>query len=103
MPRSPLLAIVVADGDGVPAALAAIAHGVPPGSEPLVIAADGGAAKALAAGLRPTLVLGDGDSLAPVVRDELERAGVPVELVPPEKDESDTELCIAAALARGAR
>ena len=96
-------AIVIADGDAVPAALAAIRVELAGGPQPpLAIAADGGAAKALGAGLRPDLVLGDGDSLAPAVRDALVRSGVELRLVPPEKDESDTELCLAAAIARGA-
>lgn len=97
-------AIVIADGDAVPAALAAIrAELAGDPLPPLAIAADGGAAKALAAGLRPDLVLGDGDSLAPAVRDALVRSGVELRLVAPEKDESDTELCLTAAIARGAR
>ena len=68
----------------------------------LVIAADGGALKAVHLGLRPDVVVGDGDSL-PIDRAEVLRAaGVEVIVHPAEKDESDTELAIGEALARGA-
>jgi thiamine pyrophosphokinase len=68
-----------------------------------VIAADGGARQALEAGVRPDLVVGDGDSLSPDAMARLRAAGVPMELVSPDKDQSDTELCLRAALERGAR
>jgi len=94
-------AIVVADGDAVEAGLAAARASLPGGA--LVIAADGGAAKALAAGILPDLVVGDGDSLSAATRAELGQRGVPILAVPMEKDESDTELALRAALERGAR
>lgn len=97
-------ALVVADGDVDPSDLgAALDLASAGGQRPMVIAADGGAAKALAAGVQPDLVVGDGDSLAPDVRDHLERAGVELSLASVDKDESDTELCLLAATARGAR
>jgi thiamine pyrophosphokinase len=68
----------------------------------LVIAADGGAVKAPLAGLRPDLVVGDADSLDAAGLAAVRAAGIPVELVPAAKDESDLELAILAALARGA-
>ena len=68
----------------------------------LVVAADGGAAKAPLAGLRPDLVVGDADSLDAAGLAAVRAAGIPVELVPAAKDESDLELAVLAALARGA-
>ncbi len=97
--------IVVADGDGVPADLpAALAQAAAAGvRRPFVIAADGGARRALDLGLTPDLVVGDGDSADADTLERLQVLGVPVELAPADKDESDTELCLRAALDRGAR
>jgi thiamine pyrophosphokinase len=47
-------------------------------------------------------VVGDGDSLGPEGVDELRAGGVDVRLARADKDESDTELAILAALERGA-
>ena len=68
----------------------------------LVIAADGGAAACEALGLRPDLVIGDLDSAEPAVVRRLAGAGVEVRRVPAEKDESDLELALEAAIERGA-
>jgi thiamine pyrophosphokinase len=67
-----------------------------------VVAADGGARLARDLGLAIDLWVGDGDSLRGDELDELRAAGVPIELVPADKDESDTELAVLAAVARGA-
>lgn len=67
-----------------------------------VVAADGGALAAEGLGLRPDLVVGDLDSLEPAQVERLRAAGIPVEVAPIAKDESDTELAILAAVARGA-
>jgi thiamine pyrophosphokinase len=95
-------AILVGDGD-VPSR-AALDTGWPgwDAEATLVIAADGGATKARAAGLRPNLVVGDADSLAAADLAAVREAGIPVELAPVAKDESDLELAVLAALARGA-
>lgn len=69
---------------------------------PFVVAADGGAIRARALGLHPALVVGDMDSLPPAEVERLSAAGIAVEVFPPDKDESDTELAIRAAIARGA-
>jgi thiamine pyrophosphokinase len=68
----------------------------------LVIAVDGGADTADRLGLRPDLAVGDFDSIAPGGLERLRAAGIPVEVAAAAKDESDTELAIRAALARGA-
>lgn len=67
-----------------------------PREDDYVLCADGGYAHALAAGIQPDLVIGDGDSL--------HNANVPSELmlrVPVEKDDTDTMLCIRYALKEG--
>jgi thiamine pyrophosphokinase len=94
-------AIIVADGD-VPTAeeIAPLLAGHADG--PLVIAADGGLRKAELLGLAPSLVVGDGDSLAPELLERLPERGVEVQLHPVAKDASDTELAVREALARGA-
>jgi thiamine pyrophosphokinase len=68
----------------------------------VVVAADGGARLARDLGLAIDLWVGDGDSLGGEELDELRAAGVPVELASSDKDESDTELAVLAAVARGA-
>lgn len=95
-------AVLVGDGD-VPsrAALDAAWPGWDAGVS-LVVAADGGAARARLAGLRPDLVVGDADSLDAAGLAAVRAAGIPVELAPAAKDESDLELAALAALARGA-
>ena len=95
-------ALIVADG-AVPdrADLDATWPGWADGVE-LIVAADGGARVAARLGLAPTLVVGDGDSLGPAELDRLRVAGVEVRSAPVDKDESDTELAIFEALARGA-
>ncbi len=57
-------AVVVADGDGVPAGLPLVLDEArAAGARPLVIAADGGARRALELDVTPDLVVGDGDSI----------------------------------------
>jgi len=68
----------------------------------LVIAADGAADPLFAAGCRPGLVVGDLDSLPPATVALLEEAGVPIERHPREKDATDGELALRAAVRRGA-
>jgi thiamine pyrophosphokinase len=94
--------LVVADGD--PPDLPAIDATWPGWRDgiALVIAADGGARGAVEAGLTVDLVVGDGDSLGPDGLAALDRAGIDVERSPTDKDESDTELAVLAALRRGA-
>jgi thiamine pyrophosphokinase len=94
-PRRP--AVIVADGrldDAQLRRLAAV-----PGT--LVIGADGGAGRALRAGVAVHLVVGDLDSLDGGELERLEAAGAQVERADAAKDESDTELALLAAIERG--
>ena len=68
----------------------------------LVIAADGGAGSLDRIGRRPDRLIGDLDSVEPSLADHLAEAGVSIERHPPDKDASDTELAVEAALAAGA-
>lgn len=68
-----------------------------------VVAADAGSRLAPVLGLRLDLVIGDFDSLGAEERAKLEEQGVPVEVVSPEKDETDLELALLTAADRGAQ
>jgi thiamine pyrophosphokinase len=68
----------------------------------LVVAADGGARHAAALGRRLDLWVGDGDSLGDAALGELAAAGVPIRRLPVDKDESDTEVAVLAAIDAGA-
>ncbi|RDI96017.1 thiamine diphosphokinase [Meiothermus sp. QL-1] len=65
-----------------------------------VIAADGGMAHAQTLGLEPELWVGDFDSASPALQQAF--AHVPREVHPVDKDQTDGELAVQAALARGA-
>jgi thiamine pyrophosphokinase len=96
-------AIIVADGEVPTGAGLEALLGPDPSGASLVIAADGGARKAAEIGLVPDLVMGDGDSLDEAAIAALRSSGTEVELFPAEKDESDTELALREAVARGAK
>lgn len=68
----------------------------------VLIAADGGARHALALGLRPSLVVGDFDSLDEAEVSALETSGCQVVRHPADKDETDLELALQLALQGGA-
>lgn len=68
----------------------------------LLIAADGGALALLRAGCWPSLVIGDMDSLAESDLRLLAEHGAELRRFPREKDETDLELALLAAVARGA-
>ncbi|MEA2622641.1 MAG: thiamine pyrophosphokinae [Chloroflexota bacterium] len=94
-------AVVVADGEADPAVIRkALVAGL--GEQVLAIGADGGARHLESVGRIPDLVVGDADSLSTEDIARFRDAGAAVELHPADKDESDTELAVRAALARGA-
>src|SRR4051812_18868525 len=97
-----MVALILADGD-VPARarLDAAWPGWDEGVD-LVIAADGGARHAAGLGVTLDLWVGDGDSLGDEGIAELAAAHVPIERSTAEKDRTDLELAVDAALARGA-
>jgi thiamine pyrophosphokinase len=112
MDAGPATAIVIAGGESRPA-------GEPPESaesaEParaellmvaadgaLVVAADSGLARAAELGLDVDVVVGDFDSVDPAALDAAMASGVSVERHPVEKDATDLELAMAAAVRRGA-
>lgn len=68
----------------------------------LFIAADGGARHCRALGLTPHLVIGDFDSLDAGELGALEQAGAILRQHPRDKDETDLELALLEAAARGA-
>jgi thiamine pyrophosphokinase len=95
------LGIILADG---PAPMRADLDAGWPGWDAgtaVVVAADGGARHAATLGLRLDHWVGDGDSIDPALLVELASAGVTIERVAAEKDESDAELALLAALAGG--
>ena len=96
---APTHALVVADGDVDASVLVELATGP---ERPRLIAADGGAAHVLAAGLVPDVVVGDFDSLSAADRVRLEGLGVELRVAASDKDESDMELCLLTALEGGA-
>ena len=93
-------AVILADGSvGSREALDAAWPGwLDPGAA--VIAADGGARHASTLGLRIDRWVGDGDSLGEAGIAELRATGVDIDRHPLDKDQSDTELAIVAALER---
>jgi len=67
-----------------------------------LVAADGGARHCLALGLRLDAVVGDFDSLEPVLVEQLAAAGVLIDRHPVAKAQTDLELAIEFALHQGA-
>ncbi len=67
-----------------------------------VICADGGTRHALALGITPQTIIGDLDSLPAETISEMRAAGVEIIEHPVKKDETDLELALSLAMARGA-
>ncbi|HUQ77277.1 MAG TPA: thiamine diphosphokinase [Patescibacteria group bacterium] len=68
-----------------------------------VVAADGGARHAAGLGCSLDLWVGDGDSLGEDALTVLAATGTPIRRLAVDKDESDTELALLAAIETGAR
>jgi len=90
-----LTAIVLAGGEDGPAA-------APDAPGAFVVAADSGAAHALALGLAVDVVVGDFDSIDPDDLELLEQRGARIERHPVVKDATDLELALGTALEAGA-
>lgn len=93
---SETVVVVVAGGDRVDRAVTA---SVPPGA--VVIAADSGVDAAHALGLRVDVAIGDFDSVTPEGLARARAEGAEVVRHPVDKDATDLELALDAALARG--
>lgn len=90
------MVVVVAGGEAPDAdSVRAVPPGVP------VIAADGGLEHARALGLEVVLAVGDFDSASPDAVAAAEEAGARIERHPAEKDATDLELALDAALELG--
>ncbi len=72
---------------------------IPPSA--IIIAADGGLDRALAAGVEPHRLIGDLDSVSPSGRGWADRRQIVITEFSPDKDATDTELALAAAVERG--
>jgi thiamine pyrophosphokinase len=92
-------ALIVADGDVDVVLLAELAATT---ERPWMVAVDGGAARVLDAGLRPDIVVGDFDSLSAAETERLDSLGIERRVAARDKDESDMELGLLAALDAGA-
>lgn len=68
----------------------------------MIIAADGGADACMKIGMTPTLIIGDMDSISSAALRRFEKDGVPIIKHPADKDQSDLELALQAAVSRGA-
>ena len=79
---------------------AAIRRAVRP--DDLLVCADGGTRNALALGVRPHVVIGDADSVAPQLRLELEETGTRFIVYPTRKDETDAEIALSYCIDQGA-
>lgn len=88
----PHVAVVIGGGALDPDAVASLPD------DAVVIAADSGLDHAVEAGLAPTLLVGDLDSISAGGRMWAYAHGVEIREVSPEKDQTDTELAIACAL-----
>jgi thiamine pyrophosphokinase len=91
--------LIIANGELDQATAARIQRIAPDG----VIAVDGGADHCLALALKPSLILGDLDSLEPQTLAHFVRLGVPIERHPEQKDATDLELALLRAAQEGAK
>lgn len=70
-------------------------------SDDYLICADGGTKYALALGLKPDIILGDFDSLAPELQESLKGKDIEWITYNKEKDETDSELALQHAIEKG--
>ena len=89
----PHVAVVIGGGALDPAVASTLPDGI------VVIAADGGLDHAVEAGLAPTVLVGDLDSITAAGRMWAYEHGVHIEQHDPDKDCTDTELALRTALA----
>lgn len=89
----PQVAVIIGGGPLDPDGVARVAD------DAVVIAADSGLDHAVAAGLLPTTLVGDLDSISAAGRMWAYANGVTIVEVPADKDQTDTELALAAAVA----
>ena len=69
-----------------------------PRPDDTILCADGGTRHALALGVSPRFVVGDMDSATREEVQQLEQAGIPIELHPRDKNETDLELALNRTL-----
>ena len=95
--EGPEIVVVVAGGPGAdPAAHLALVRAVPAGAP--VVAADGGVDRALELGLRISVAVGDFDSVSSSGLRAASDAGARIDRQPADKDATDLELALDAAL-----
>ena len=69
----------------------------------VLIAADGGAEHCKDIGIQPHIVVGDMDSISPLLKEELESAGTTFVTFPEDKNQTDLELALSLAAEKGYR
>jgi len=94
------IVVVVAGGPGAEPAHLALLRTLPPGVR--VVAADGGVDRALALGLRVAVAVGDFDSVSSSGLEAAAETGARIDRYPADKDATDLELALDAALELGA-
>ena len=97
----PTAAVVIVGGDPLPEPVAVAVRELVAAGDTIVVAADSGVDHALAAGVRPDLVVGDLDSISEAGLAWARGGGVEVHEFPPAKDVTDTEIALATAAGRG--
>lgn len=71
-------------------------------SSDVILCADGGLEHAARCGITPDYMIGDFDSVSDKTLEEFKTAGVRYIMYPPEKDYTDTEICMDKAIKLGA-
>ena len=95
-------AVIVAGGSFSPQSIKKLCSQLPDGSRPnFIIGCDRGASYLLDAHIAPDLVVGDLDSIGTESLNKIIAANIPVESFPTDKDFSDLELAVEAAIERG--